>query len=308
LSQNGPRHEGIYGDDDRLDLYQTGNPKLLALADSTVALFENKHITREGGKAALKTNSYSEEYSLCPEEPFYSQRTGAFCSGSLVGPDLVMTAGHCMTYGSSCKNTSFVFGFGIREKDGKTPQSVPESEVYGCKELIAHQVEGNGADWALARLERPVAGHKPLAINRTGKIEAKTLLFVIGHPAGLPTKIAGGATVRDPAPAGYFVANLDTYGGNSGSAVFNAQTGLVEGILVRGEDDYVWRGGCQVSKRCENNGCRGEDVTKISALASLIPLPGPAMLVRRTPPGTIARPRRLMTSLQDAFILFDGRR
>lgn len=36
-------------------------------------------------------------------------------------------------------------------------------------------------------------------------------------PAGLPTKIAGGATMRDASPNGYYVANLDTYGGNSGS-------------------------------------------------------------------------------------------
>ncbi|MEK7233144.1 MAG: S46 family peptidase [Elusimicrobiota bacterium] len=34
---------------------------------------------------------------------------------------------------------------------------------------------------------------------------------------------------------GFFVANLDTYGGNSGSAVFNVETNLVEGILLRSE-------------------------------------------------------------------------
>ena len=59
------------------------------------------------------------------------------------------------------------------------------------------------------------------------------------------------------------MANLDTYGGNSGSAVFNAKTGLVEGILVRGEQDYVQKGDCRVSNVCPADGCRGEDVTKI---------------------------------------------
>src|SRR6185295_6557109 len=98
-------------------------------------------------------------------------------------------------------------------------------------------------------------------------------IIVIGHPAGLPTKVAGGAAVRDEKPAGYFTANLDTYGGNSGSAVFNAVTGLVEGILVRGENDYVWKGSCRVSNVCTNEGCRGEDVTKVSALADIIPAP-----------------------------------
>ena len=36
----------------------------------------------------------------------------------------------------------------------------------------------------------------------------------------------------------YFTANLDTYRGNSGSPVFNAITHKVEGVLVRGEQDF----------------------------------------------------------------------
>ena len=61
-----------------------------------------------------------------------------------------------------------------------------------------------------------------------------------------------------------------TLGGNSGSAVFNSATGLVEGILVRGEQDYVLKGDCRVSNVCPVDGCRGEDVTKISNVADKI--------------------------------------
>jgi V8-like Glu-specific endopeptidase len=82
----------------------------------------------------------------------------------------------------------------------------------------------------------------------------------------LPTKIDDGAQVRSNAPSGYFVATTDSYGGNSGSSVFNYDTGEVEGVLVRGEDDYVYRNGCMVSNVCEESGCRGEDVTKISSV------------------------------------------
>ena len=81
----------------------------------------------------------------------------------------------------------------------------------------------------------------------------------------MPTKIADGANVRN-LQGKFFQANLDTYGGNSGSAVFNVETGEVEGILVRGETDYVFNSalGCQVSNLCAADGCRGEDVTYIS--------------------------------------------
>jgi V8-like Glu-specific endopeptidase len=273
--QRAPRPSTIYGDDDRLDVYQVKNPVLKKLEASTVGLFHDWGVTVDpmSGKAKLATSSYSEEYNLCKDEPFYDQRTGAFCSGSLVAPDIIMTAGHCVTSQEACVGTKFVFGFSIYNAKSGTPEQVTGSDVYGCKELIGREQEGQGADWALVRLDRPVTDRKPLEISRSGSISKGTPLFVIGHPAGLPTKIAGGAKVRDDQTKGYFVANLDTYGGNSGSAVFNALTGLVEGILVRGENDYVYRdgAGCRVSNRCPNDGCRGEDVTRVAEVASKIP-------------------------------------
>ncbi len=264
--------EVIYGEDDRLDLHQVKEQKLLQAADSTVGLFESSkvNVDQEKGTAQLSLQSYAQAYSLCKEEPFYDQQLGAFCSGSLVGPDLLMTAGHCVTSQSECEGTKFVFGFGIKEK-GKNPSTVPAGDVYGCKTLLGRVQENSGADWALIKLDRPVPNHKPLSVSRTGKLEKGAPIVVIGHPAGLPTKVSGGANVRDYSPKGYFVANLDTYGGNSGSAVFNAKSLQVEGILVRGEADYVWRGGCRVSNVCTNEGCRGEDVTKVSALMEQIP-------------------------------------
>ena len=260
----------IYGSDDRIDLYQTDNAKLRSLADSTVALMHGGSIKAEGAVSRLQTEPYGTGNGLCKEEPFYDQVTAAFCSGSLVAPDIIMTAGHCVTSESACADVKFVFGFAVTEKD-KMPLTVATKDVYGCKQLLGREQINDGADWALVKLDRPVTGHKVLRLNLTGAIANKTPIVVIGHPAGLPTKIAGGSEVRDASRTGYFVANLDTYGGNSGSAVFNAKTGLVEGILVRGENDYVYRGSCRVSNVCSADGCRGEDVTKISSVSDKLP-------------------------------------
>src|SRR5690606_13166453 len=110
----------------------------------------------------------------------------------------------------------------------------------------------------------------PLSIRRSGSAQVGDELVVIGHPAGLPVKVAGGAQVRH-LERDYFIANLDTFGGNSGSAVFNVHTGEVEGILVRGELDFITRNGCRVSNQCADSGCRGEDVTMIRAAWPYIP-------------------------------------
>ncbi|MEK7383339.1 MAG: trypsin-like serine protease, partial [Elusimicrobiota bacterium] len=86
----------IYGSDDRLDVYQVKDPRLKKLADSTAALFRSDHVTLRDGKAQLWTIPYGSSLAVCRDEPFYSQESGAFCSGALVAPDVIMTAGHCV--------------------------------------------------------------------------------------------------------------------------------------------------------------------------------------------------------------------
>ena len=260
----------IYGDDNRLDLYQVTDEATLAKADSTVALVRSSALSQNlNGQISLRTSHFGDSNNLCPAEPFREQQTAAFCSGFLVAKNIIVTAGHCISSLSDCQSTKFVFGFSI-----KTPSWVPNlienSEVYACQEVIHSQQPQAGADFAVIRLDRDVLNHQPLRLRRNGEISVGQELVVIGHPVGLPTKVAGGASVRS-AVSSYFTANLDTYGGNSGSAVFNIDTGDIEGVLVRGETDFISRGGCNVSNLCADGGCRGEDVTKISEALSYIP-------------------------------------
>lgn len=260
----------IYGTDDRLDLYQVEQDLWKTKANSTVALMSSSKVTNNGlGGFRISTSNYGTSQSLCKNEPFYEQVTAAFCSGSLIAPDIIMTAGHCIRSQSSCESTKFVFNFAYSAK-GATPNNVGGDDVYSCKQLIHSELNSsNMSDFALIRLDRKVVGHDPIAIRQSGGVADNESLVVIGHPSGLPTKVAGGASVRDNSLDAYFIANLDTYGGNSGSAVFN-EAGLVEGILVRGERDFVYKNGCYVSNVCTNSGCRGEDVTRVSEVLKYV--------------------------------------
>lgn len=259
----------IYGQDGRVDVYQASEA-LKVLADSTVALIKNAELTQQGATTLIAGESFAQSYSLCTSEKFREQNTSAFCSGALVGPDTVITAGHCITSQSDCVNTSFVFGFAVKSA-GVLPTQVNSSEVYRCREIVHRVLENSGLDYAVIKLDRVVTNHRPLKVRRSGEASVNDPLLVIGHPVGLPTKITTGGKVRSTANNKYYVTNLDTYGGNSGSAVFNAQTLEIEGILVRGEQDFVYQGGCNVSKVCSDDSCRGEDVTRISALRQYLP-------------------------------------
>ena len=272
----------IYGTDSRKDLFEITNANTLKLADSTVALVKKTDVSFVGATATLKTTPYGDSQGLCHAERFYDQSTAAFCSGSLVGPDLILTAGHCVADASDCSDTKFVFGFGIRVQ-GDHPETVKTDEVYQCAEIIKREQDGNGADFAIVRIDRKVTRHSILSLKRQATVVGGKLL-VIGHPIGLPTKVADG-TVRTATSPGFFVTNLDTFAGNSGSAVFDATSGEVEGILVRGDSDFTYNSdqGCMVSNVNPENGGRGEDVTKISAAAAAIdayltaaPVPAPS--------------------------------
>ncbi|MBT4760559.1 MAG: trypsin-like serine protease [Bdellovibrionaceae bacterium] len=259
----------VYGDDNRIDLYEVTKQKHLELADSTVALINPLDVEEKASYYKLNIIPYGKGNGLCKSEPFYSQSTLAFCSGFFVGKNRIVTAGHCIQTQFDCDNTKLVFGFGVKKK-GVVPDRVAKSEVYSCKKLIKHNLNATGSDYSVIELDRDVEGHKALRLRRSGTLAANDELLVIGHPVGLPTKVAEDAHVRR-LENGYFVANLDTYGGNSGSAVFNAKTFEVEGILVRGETDYTFSGNCRKSKKCKNSGCRGEDATLIAEVLSEIP-------------------------------------
>jgi len=265
----------IYGADDRIDVYAETIPARVAMAASTVALIPNSDLTDNGnGTYTISLSTYTiGGFPPCVGEAFSTQPTAAFCTGFMVGDDLIATAGHCIFDELDLATFSFVFGFDMLNVS--TPAAtVNDNQVYSGIDLLSHD-PGGLTDHALVRVDRDITapGAAPLAVRESGTIGNSAQVGVIGHPSGLPKKIAFGAntTVRDNSPADYFIANLDTYGGNSGSPVFNQITGEVEGILVRGASDYTFPGSCFASNVLAD--AQGnEDSTRISVILPFLDL------------------------------------
>ena len=273
--------ELIYGSDDRREVFELTDPVDQLVAASTTALIRSSDMTWDGSQWRADTSgTFGGSYGLCSSEPYRTQPNPAFCTGFQVGDDLIATAGHCIDE-STCGTTTFAFGFEM--VDTTTVRATfPPEDVYTCSSIVA-RAETSTLDYAVVRVDRAIVGHEPLQIRRTGTIATGTPVAVSGHPAGIPLKVAGGATVRGNAAPEYFEANLDTYGGNSGSPVFDAATGVVEGILVRGNADFVQigrgRNRCYVSNECPDSGCPGwEDVTRTTTFASAVPEAEPCTL------------------------------
>ena len=270
----------VYGPDDRQDVYEITNEMIRSLANSTCILTFNSTLTPAANDTFTANFSPYTISGLdpCPGEPFGSQPTLGFCSGFLVGTDLIATAGHCLI--GNITDTSFVFGFDML--DASTPVGTfDSSQVYTGVEVVGRVLAG-GEDWMLVRVDRDVTapGAVVLPIRREGSPALSESVGVIGHPSGLPKKVAFGATteVKDLSSPIFFEANLDTYGGNSGSPVFNQNTLIVEGILVRGQTDFINGGGCFESNMLSDvNGDNDndfEDCTRMTVLQDMIPIDG----------------------------------
>jgi len=258
--------EVIYGDDDRVDITEASDPRHRDWSKSVAVQISTSEI---GSNGELPTKTIGDSMSLCSSEKFREQINPGRCSGFLVGDDLLVTAGHCVQNQNECDRYSWVFGF----ENGVT--SVETKNVYKCSSIVSRALDDDtNADYAVIKLERVVKDRKPLRFRSSGKVSNNSPIVVIGHPSGLPMKVAAGANVRTNSDDWFFVGNLDTFGGNSGSPVFNNTTGIVEGILVRGENDYNWQTDaegkyCRVVNRCKNDECRGEDVTRMTKVSGL---------------------------------------
>lgn len=273
LSFGNNLNEAIYGVDSRRDLYEINDTEILDLAKATAVMVENKKIKgiEEGEKFRLVSKTYGQLDQLCPEEKYRNQIAPGDCSGFLVKDNILVTAGHCITKQADCDNYSWIFDFGVFEEGQDGNKQGLYKNVYTCKEIIVRKEDDKGPDFSIIKLDRRVVGRKPVKVRESGTLTNTEELLLIGNPAGIPTKVTDGAYLRSHRP-GFFIANIDAYGGNSGSAVFNKSTGEVEGILVRGTYDFRYDkvNSCYRTHVCKDNGCMGEDVTAASSFVNYL--------------------------------------
>ncbi len=234
----------VYGEDDRREVFQHPSElmRTRALQSSLSLISLTNLVGQPDGSFELSAPTLEQAVGVCSDERFASQLTAARCSAVLVDDDLVLTAGHCLINEEQCQNIGFVFDYRV-EQSGLLA-TINADDVYQCARLVVREQApafDNTPDFAIVQLDRPVAGGKVPAPIRLTAVASDEPLTMIGHGTGLPAKIDSGATVANPRETelDFFTANLDAFGGHSGSPVFDDAGDLV-GILVAGrEPDYV---------------------------------------------------------------------
>ncbi len=283
--------EVVYGTDNRTDVYAYPASVLRQRAEqSTVALMAPSALnTTNANNVTFNAPTLRSAYNLCSTQRFLDDPTPAFCSGTLIDDDLVLTAGHCIT-SSDCANTRFVFNF--YRTSATALKTVTTADIFSCQSVVARQlgtVNGRNLDYAIVRLDRAATPRFVPAPIRPGNtaLSVNAGVSVIGSGSGIPFKIDDGGKVRTnrSSTLDYFVATTDTFGGNSGSGVYENDSFTVAGILVRGDTDYVSQGSCRVVNQCTETGCGGESITYVRpAVDHYCSVAGSARLCGGTPP------------------------
>ena len=264
----------IYGEDDRHDWYQFDEARWQELAKSTALLVDRSYMRKLEGEEHdywLATEEAGKRYGLCRNEAFWEQPSTGICSGFLVGADVLVSAAHCFLDAGACQATAVVFDYSYHSSDAD-PTRLPRSSVYFCKEVLERVYEiAAGLDFAVVRLDRAVQGRQALPLRTQGKVATGEAMTTIGHPLGLPTKISHGK-VRSVHKHDYFIINADLWTGSSGSPVFDSRTGIVNGLVARGEEDFIFDsdGDCQVAKVCAPDDCDGEQVIRARLFADFV--------------------------------------
>lgn len=264
-------HGAIFGVDDREQMtphsvhYQLSRSTAVAVLSSNVEPFGN-------GKLKLNVDELT---NLCRSERFATDPSLSYgCSGFLVAPDMIVTAGHCMVNtGESrnetdlyCKAYSWLFDFNTKSNGQTQIENIPESKLYRCKRVV-YAVKDESApfrDFALVQLDRPVVGRTPFKIN-AAPIKNNEKFSMIGYPLGTPAKRSAPAPVLlNNLKRQSFITALDAFEGNSGSVVLNKLNQVI-GILIGGTPSIglIPKAGsrCEVYNRCNmsGTGCTSPD-------------------------------------------------
>jgi V8-like Glu-specific endopeptidase len=279
LGLSGRVEAAIYGSDDRQDVNQVAG--LRDISAAVAVLVANNFIQLNADSTYQITDvRTAARGGLCSSERFADQPSIGLCTGFLVAPNILVTAGHCVsnegvnaTSKEYCDAFSWYFDYQLDKNGAVDYEHISKDRIYRCKQALWTENHSNypydilnvglEPDFAVIELERDVVGITPLRFS-TDLVSKGDSIYTIGHPWGLPAKYSGQSQVVRTDFATAFSANLDTLGGNSGGPVFNDKNQVI-GILTAGHQHDSWKSNQtpvldqRMSPTCERiNHCRDD--------------------------------------------------
>ena len=237
--------------------------KILSNSQSVALIIEKENLSQLAKDTYVLDTSKSlgNAYGLCTDEAFYNQPVAGIGTAFVISKNTMLTANH--VFERPVTDYIVVFGYKVLiAQTGVTDYYFDKKDIYFPKSIKKQNLELDLIEFKVDRnFEVPVLEWE----DTTLLSKANTEVYMIGHPTGLPLKVALNASIEDDSNPFYFYTSLDSFQGNSGSPVFNIETNKVIGVLVSGEIDYKFNGNCYYSPLCKIPYCKGEKVVKLNS-------------------------------------------
>lgn len=240
----------------QLAIFQKSNSVALVVEKEKVSQISKEIYTIDISQTLGKT------YNLCVGQAFYEQPIVGIGTAFIFSENSMMTAKH--VFERPVKDYVVVFGYQIVQSNGVVEVFFDNGNLYYPTKIIHSADELDVVEFEVDRnFDRKVLEWE----NSLKALKSTTNeIYMLGHPCGLPMKVALNASIeKNPHPQ-YFYTTLDSYQGNSGSPVFNFYSHKVIGVLVSGDKDYKYNGNCYYRSNCILPYCKGEKVIRIEEI------------------------------------------
>jgi hypothetical protein len=129
----------IYGKDNRNDVVESRDSVLVELSKSTAAMIDLENLKDISGEEIVISSRTLKQNGICAKERFSQQISAANCSGFLVAPNILVTAGHCIKSNFDCTSFKWVFDYKVDHSEQREV-TVPKTSVYSCKKIISRSL------------------------------------------------------------------------------------------------------------------------------------------------------------------------
>ena len=181
-----------------------------------------------------------------------------WCTGTLIGDDLFLTAGHCLDSsengawkpphekgGIALRPAELAREFVVEFRYEQSAQPEVPSRKNSAEVVRLEEHRYGGLDYAILRLSNHPGLENGVARISPSDTRAGAPIVILQHPAAAPMKIGAGSALRVQGPRISY-DTIDTLGGSSGAGILDATTGKLVGVHTNG--------GCTKSDGGENYG------------------------------------------------------
>ncbi len=199
---------------EELDLDTSEQPSICGSTDDA------QHVNHYTGTLGVST-TYVQTHKRSKgalETTATASSSAKYCSGSLIGTNLFLTAGHCVDSSTIGDYVSFNYELAA----GST--TVLTQSHYRVDAIVEDSL--GGLDYAILRLAGTPGSTWGVAAVASADPSTGSTIAIIGHPNRSPKKIEAGS-VSSYSSNYMRYGNVDTLGGSSGSGVLDSSGRIV---------------------------------------------------------------------------------